>query len=63
LKGALREQVEAALQVPGLEELLQSRTVRALWQAFMDDRISWSRVWSLYVLGSWLKLNMDEDNA
>jgi asparagine synthase (glutamine-hydrolysing) len=63
LKGALREQVEAALQVPGLEELLQSRTVRALWQAFMDDRVSWSRVWSLYVLGSWLKLNMDEGNA
>lgn len=61
LLGTLRKQVEAALCEPEPESVLhlfQAGAVRSLWQNFIAGRVSWSRVWSLYVLGEWTKLNL-----
>ncbi len=58
LLGALRKQVETALCEPEFGGLLQASAVRSLWQDFTAGRVSWSRVWSLYVLGEWTKLNL-----
>ena len=58
LFGALREQVEDALHVPMLHGLFRVSATRALWQDFEAGRVTWSRVWSLYVLGEWVKLNL-----
>jgi asparagine synthase (glutamine-hydrolysing) len=59
MKGALREQVAETLDVAGLQEVMDAGVIHSLWQAFMEDRISWSRVWSLYVLGAWFRLHVE----
>jgi len=58
LLGPLRKQVEAALCEPEPDSLLQASVVQSLWQDFTAGRVSWSRAWSLYVLGEWTKLNL-----
>jgi len=58
LLGALREQVEDALHLPKLNGLFQVSAMKALWHDFEIGRVTWSRVWNLYVLGEWAKLNL-----
>lgn len=58
LLGDLREQVESAFTAPGLDELFQAEGVQALWQDFLQTRVTWSRVWSVFVLGEWLRRNL-----
>lgn len=58
LTGALRDQVESALRVPQLPEILNAAAMREVWGDFLTGRLSWSRVWSLYVLGEWARLNL-----
>ena len=41
-----------------LNGLFQVSAMAALWQDFEAGRVTWSRVWSLYVLGEWVKLNL-----
>ena len=60
LRENLRPGVEAALknisQGP-LGPLLDYDSVRQVWDDFLNQRTSWSRVWSLYVLERWCELN------
>ncbi len=58
LLGELREQVESAFNAPGLDDLFQPQGVQTLWQDFLQTRVTWSRVWSLFVLGEWLRRNL-----
>jgi asparagine synthase (glutamine-hydrolysing) len=58
LAGELREQVEAALTAPELNQLFRRQGVRSLWQDFLQGRVTWSRVWSVYVLGEWMRLHL-----
>lgn len=58
LLGELREQVEAAFAAPELNQLFQRQGVQALWQDFLQGRVTWSRVWSIYVLGEWMRLHL-----
>ncbi|MBZ5651471.1 MAG: asparagine synthase (glutamine-hydrolyzing) [Acidobacteriia bacterium] len=60
LRENLRSGVEGALQKIGqgpLGPLLNQQSVMQVWDDFMNQRTSWSRVWSLYVLERWCELN------
>ncbi len=57
LLGELREQVESAFTAPGLNDLFQPQGVQSLWQDFLRTRVTWSRVWSVFVLGEWIRRN------
>lgn len=61
LLGALRNQVETVLcdEKSGvLGSWLNPSAVRKVWEDFTNGRASWSRVWSLYVLSEWTRLNL-----
>jgi asparagine synthase (glutamine-hydrolysing) len=58
LRGALREKVEGALRGPSLGDVWRAEATLAIWNEFLADRVSWSRVWSLYVLDEWTKRNL-----
>jgi asparagine synthase (glutamine-hydrolysing) len=57
LAGALRAEVEATLLDSPLTPLLREDAAAGVWQGFLAGRTTWSRVWALYVLGRWLRLN------
>jgi asparagine synthase (glutamine-hydrolysing) len=58
LLSELREPVEQAFAATALHELFQPPGVQTLWQDFLDGRVSWSRVWSVYVLSDWIERNL-----
>ena len=58
LLGALRERVSSALANPSVEGLLSAGSTGAVWDAFKAGRLSWSRVWSLFVLDEWARRNL-----
>lgn len=58
LLGDLREQVEHAFSAPALDDLFRPQGVQNLWQNFLETRVTWSRVWSVFVLGEWLRRNL-----
>lgn len=59
LRGPLRGRVESGLanchQVLG--DIIDKKAVRNVWQDFLAGRTSWSRPWSLFVLGEWVRRN------
>ena len=60
LRENLRREVEATLQKIGqgpLGPLLNHNSVLQVWDDFLSQRTSWSRVWALYVLERWCELN------
>jgi asparagine synthase (glutamine-hydrolysing) len=60
LRENLRPEVEATLQKIGqgaLGPLLNHDSTMQVWNDFLNQRTSWSRVWSLYVLERWCELN------
>jgi asparagine synthase (glutamine-hydrolysing) len=60
LRENLRAEMEAALPKFGqgpLEPLLNYDSVAQVWNDFLSQRTSWSRIWSLYVLERWCELN------
>jgi asparagine synthase (glutamine-hydrolysing) len=60
LRADLRPEVEAALQKIGASPLgsaLNQASALQVWNDFLNQRTSWSRVWSLYVLQRWCELN------
>jgi asparagine synthase (glutamine-hydrolysing) len=60
LRENLRAEMEAALPKIGrgpLGSLLNYDAVGQVWDDFMNQRTSWSRIWSLYVLEEWCELN------
>src|SRR5262245_2419280 len=58
LTGVLRDQIESALWAPQLTGLLSIPAMQEVWSNFLKGRVSWSRVWSFYVLGEWVRLNL-----
>jgi asparagine synthase (glutamine-hydrolysing) len=54
LAGAMRDQIESALPI----ELLSAAAMQEVWAGFLQGRVTWSRVWSFYVLGEWARLNL-----
>jgi len=60
LRENLRAEIEAALPKIGqgpLGSLLNYDAVAQVWDDFLSQRTSWSRIWSLYVLQQWCELN------
>jgi len=60
LREDLRSEVEATLQRIGqgpLGSVLNPKSASQIWDDFMNNRTSWSRVWSLYVLERWCEVN------
>jgi asparagine synthase (glutamine-hydrolysing) len=60
LRENLRPEVESSLQKSGqgaLGPLLNHESVMQVWNDFLEQRTSWSRVWSLYVLERWCGIN------
>ncbi len=60
LRENLRVEMEAALPKIGqgpLGSLLNYDAVARVWDDFLSQRTSWSRIWSLYVLQQWCELN------
>jgi asparagine synthase (glutamine-hydrolysing) len=60
LREDLRPEVEATLQRIGqgpLGSVLNQKSALQIWDDFLNNRTSWSRVWSLYVLERWCELN------
>jgi asparagine synthase (glutamine-hydrolysing) len=60
LRENLRAEMEGALPKIGqgpLGSLLNYDAVAQVWDDFMNQRTSWSRIWSLYVLEQWCELN------
>jgi asparagine synthase (glutamine-hydrolysing) len=60
LRGKLGERVSASFNdwSPVLGAHVDSRFARAVWAAFREDRTTWSRPWSLFVLNEWTKRNV-----
>jgi asparagine synthase (glutamine-hydrolysing) len=58
LAGALRDQIESALWAPQLTGLLSIPAMQEVWSNFLKGHATWSRVWSFYVLGEWVRLNL-----
>jgi asparagine synthase (glutamine-hydrolysing) len=58
LSGVMRDQVESALWAPQLTGLLSIPAMQEVWSNFLKGRVTWSRVWSFYVLGEWVRLNL-----
>ncbi|MGH9866450.1 MAG: asparagine synthase (glutamine-hydrolyzing), partial [Candidatus Acidiferrales bacterium] len=59
LRGPLRDRVESGLancdQTIG--DIIDKNAVNLVWQTFLAGRTSWSRPWSLFVLGEWVRRN------
>lgn len=60
LREGLASPVSKALSLDGpLAELgMRSDQLGRVWQEFCGGRTNWARPWALYVLGSWLKENL-----
>jgi asparagine synthase (glutamine-hydrolysing) len=58
LLGALSERVSDALASPAMEGLFKPGSARGLWEEFEAGRVSWARVWSLFVLDEWTRRNL-----
>jgi asparagine synthase (glutamine-hydrolysing) len=61
LRGLLGDRVALALAdwPPALEQVLSGKLVRGVLEDFRSGKTSWSRLWSLFVLGEWVKRNLD----
>jgi len=60
LRGSLRKEVAAELQdiAPPLKGCLNARQVAGIWKDFLNEKTSWSRVWSLFVLNRWARVHL-----
>jgi asparagine synthase (glutamine-hydrolysing) len=55
----LKQEVESVLMapVPPLSDLISEAAVRKVWRGFLDEKITWSRPWALYILKKWFLIN------
>jgi asparagine synthase (glutamine-hydrolysing) len=58
LRGALREEMVETLASKTWEGWLDRRAVNQVWEGFLAQRLSWSRVWALYVLREWIERHL-----
>ncbi len=55
LRGGMSDQVDEILHSGRLNQFLQPRGIQAVHQDYQNQRIHWSRLWSLVVLGALLE--------
>jgi asparagine synthase (glutamine-hydrolysing) len=60
MKGKMRSEIETVLLSPSekLSAFISEEGVRKTWKNFLDNKCSWSRPWSLYVLKKWIDINL-----
>jgi asparagine synthase (glutamine-hydrolysing) len=59
LRGEMRPVVEEAVFNTNWEAMtISAGAVRQVWNRFLAGKTSWSRPWSLFILGQWYKHNM-----
>ena len=60
LRGPLREELTSEFNAiaPSLAACLDAQAVRHVWRSFLEGHISWSRVWSLFVLNKWAQRHL-----
>ncbi len=60
MRGAMKSEMESVLltNVKPLEGLISQPAVEKIWQQFLNEKISWSRPWALYVLKRWVDKNL-----
>jgi asparagine synthase (glutamine-hydrolysing) len=60
LRGPLRARLERSFGDPAPEFAAHMRAdgVREVWRAFLAEKTSWSRPWSLYVLNEWCRRHL-----
>jgi hypothetical protein len=56
----MRSEIETVLLSPSekLSAFISEEGVRKTWKNFLDNKCSWSRPWSLYVLKKWIDINL-----
>jgi asparagine synthase (glutamine-hydrolysing) len=57
LRGPLRARLERSFAdpAPAFAAHMHAEGVRSVWNAFLAEKTSWSRPWSLYVLNEWCR--------
>jgi asparagine synthase (glutamine-hydrolysing) len=62
LRGPLKDKIETGFSElsPALQEVLDVKTARGVWQNYLDGKTTWSRPWSLYVLNEWTKKHLNQ---
>ncbi|MCX7858381.1 MAG: asparagine synthase (glutamine-hydrolyzing) [Deltaproteobacteria bacterium] len=58
LKSALKDEMESSFLSTDIPEMMwpfSKSGLNTLWQNFLENRVSWSRVWGIFVLMNWLK--------
>ena len=60
MKGEMRPEIETVLLSPSdkLSAFISEEGVNKIWINFLENRCSWSRPWSLYVLKKWIDINL-----
>jgi asparagine synthase (glutamine-hydrolysing) len=60
MKGKMRSEIETVLLSPSekLSAFISEEGVSKTWKNFLDNKCSWSRPWSLYVLKKWIDINL-----
>jgi asparagine synthase (glutamine-hydrolysing) len=58
LRGPLREEMADSLASRTLEGLIDRPAAGEVWQQFLGRRLTWSRVWALYVLQQWMERHL-----
>jgi asparagine synthase (glutamine-hydrolysing) len=60
LRGPLRARLERSFAdpAPAFAAHMHADGVRSVWSAFLAEKTSWSRPWSLYVLNEWCRRNL-----
>jgi len=60
MRGKMRPEIESVLlsRSEKLSDYISQDGVQKIWSNFLDNRCSWSRPWSLYVLKKWIDKNL-----
>ncbi len=55
----LKTEVESVLlaPVPALSGLISEAAVSKVWKDFLEEKVTWSRPWALYILKKWFLIN------
>lgn len=57
LHGSLREEMRGSFLSPGGAEMFRREALPTLWKNFEAGRVSWSRIWGIFVLRDWIERN------
>jgi len=60
LRGPLRSRMEASFAEPAatLAPYLRKDGINQVWKAFLAEKASWSRVWSIFVVNEWCRRHL-----